>query len=52
MHRIPFTDGWSVGPKLGAFESRTDATAAVPIAVPHDALRDLERSPDSTQGVH
>ncbi|MFT3797423.1 glycoside hydrolase family 2 TIM barrel-domain containing protein [Microbacterium sp.] len=52
MIRIPFTDGWTVGPKLGAFESRDAATAAVPVAIPHDALRDLPRSADSTQGVH
>lgn len=52
MNRLPFTDGWTVGPKLGAFESRDDATAAVPVAIPHDALRYLPRSPDSPQGVH
>lgn len=52
MIRVPFADGWTVGPKLGAFESRDAATAAVPVSIPHDALRDLPRSPDSEQGVH
>lgn len=52
MTRIPFTDGWTVGPKLGAFEARTAETARVPVHVPHDALRDLPRSPDAGQGVH
>lgn len=52
MTRVPFTDGWSVGPKLGAFEARTSDNAAVPVTVPHDALRDLPRSADAGQGVH
>lgn len=52
MNRITFVDGWAVGPKLGAFESRDAATAAVPVTLPHDALRDLPRSADGTQGVH
>jgi len=52
MSRIPFVDGWSVGPKLGAFEARDDSTASVPVHLPHDALRDLPRSADSVQGVH
>ncbi|HEX5728713.1 glycoside hydrolase family 2 TIM barrel-domain containing protein [Microbacterium sp.] len=52
MIRLPFLDGWTVGPKLGAFEAPTDATAPQPVTLPHDAIRDLERSADSTQGVH
>ncbi|MDQ0644161.1 glycoside hydrolase family 2 TIM barrel-domain containing protein [Microbacterium murale] len=52
MIRVPFVDGWSVGPKLGAFEARDASTAAVPVVIPHDALRDLPRSADSVQGVH
>ncbi|CAH0220417.1 Beta-galactosidase BoGH2A [Microbacterium oxydans] len=52
MPRLPFADGWSVGPKLGAFESRDESTASVPVQLPHDALRDLPRSADSVQGVH
>ncbi|MGF6823777.1 beta-galactosidase [Microbacterium sp. ZKA21] len=52
MIRLPFVDGWTVGPKLGAFEARDAATAAVPVSIPHDALRDLPRSADSGQGVH
>ncbi len=52
MIRLPFLDGWTVGPKLGAFEAVTDATAPQPVTLPHDAIRDLERSADSVQGVH
>ncbi|WP_206477082.1 glycoside hydrolase family 2 TIM barrel-domain containing protein [Microbacterium sp. KRD172] len=52
MIRVPFVDGWSVGPKLGAFEARDASTASVPVVIPHDALRDLPRSADSVQGVH
>lgn len=52
MIRVPLHDGWTVGPKLGAFEAATDATAPRSVALPHDALRDLPRSPDSDQGVH
>lgn len=51
MIRIPFVDGWSVGPKLGAFERRDADTAAVDVTLPHDALRDAPRSADSDQGV-
>ncbi|GAA1924770.1 glycoside hydrolase family 2 TIM barrel-domain containing protein [Microbacterium aoyamense] len=52
MIREPFADGWTVGPKLGAFESPTELTAPHPVHLPHDALRDLPRSADSDQGVH
>lgn len=52
MIRTSFRDGWTVGPKLGAFEARTATTASVPVSIPHDALRDLPRSPESGQGVH
>lgn len=52
MIRIPLNEGWTAGPKLGAFEAATDATAPRPVRLPHDALRDLPRSADSDQGVH
>lgn len=52
MIRVPLLDGWTVGPKLGAFEAATDATAPRSVVLPHDAVRDLPRSPDSDQGVH
>ncbi len=52
MIRIPLHEGWTAGPKLGAFEAATDATAPRPVRLPHDALRDLPRSADSDQGVH
>lgn len=51
MIRLPLLDGWTVGPKLGAFEQRDAATAQVPVTLPHDAVRDLPRSADSVQGV-
>ncbi|MEU1972627.1 glycoside hydrolase family 2 TIM barrel-domain containing protein [Microbacterium sp. NPDC019599] len=51
MIRIPFHDGWTVGPKLGAFEARGPESAK-PVMLPHDAIRDLPRSADSDQGVH
>jgi len=49
--RTPLLHGWTVGPKLGAFEQRDAATAYVPVTLPHDALRDLPRDPASPQGV-
>lgn len=52
MTRLSFTDGWSVGPKLGAFEAKDADSAPVAVHVPHDALRDLPRSIDGGQGVH
>ncbi|WP_431795060.1 glycoside hydrolase family 2 TIM barrel-domain containing protein [Microbacterium enclense] len=51
MIREPLLHGWTVGPKLGAFEQRDAATAFVPVTLPHDALRDLPRDPASPQGV-
>ncbi|WP_243076479.1 glycoside hydrolase family 2 TIM barrel-domain containing protein [Microbacterium sp. SS28] len=51
MIRIPFLDGWTVGPKLGAFEARGPETWR-PVTLPHDAIRDLPRSAESDQGVH
>lgn len=52
MIRQPFLDGWTAGPKLGAFEAPTPESAPRPVRLPHDALRDLPRSADSDQGVH
>ncbi len=52
MIRTPFHDGWTVGPKLGAFEALAGAAAAQPVTLPHDAIRDLPRSAGSEQGVH
>lgn len=52
MIRLPFHQGWTVAPKLAAFESREAATAPVPVAIPHDALRDLPRGADNDGGVH
>ncbi|GAA1994136.1 glycoside hydrolase family 2 TIM barrel-domain containing protein [Microbacterium pumilum] len=52
MFRLPFHDGWTVGPKLGAFETLNGAAPTRPVTLPHDAIRDLERSAESEQGVH
>ncbi|MFS0713933.1 glycoside hydrolase family 2 TIM barrel-domain containing protein [Microbacterium sp. 2P01SA-2] len=52
MIRVPLLDGWTVGPKLGPFESAGDGRAPVGVTLPHDALRDLPRTPDEPQGVH
>jgi len=52
MIREPFLDGWTVGPKLGAFEAPTAESAPRAVRLPHDAVRDLPRSADSDQGVH
>ena len=52
MIRISLHDGWTIARKLAAFESRDGVPAPVPVAVPHDALRDLPRSPDNDGGVH
>ncbi|MDR7187509.1 hypothetical protein J2Y46_000325 [Microbacterium sp. BE35] len=52
MIREPFLEGWTAGPKLGAFEAPTPESAPRPVRLPHDAVRDLQRSADSDQGVH
>lgn len=52
MIREPFLDGWTVGPKLGAFEAPTPESAPRSVRLPHDAVRDLPRSAESDQGVH
>lgn len=52
MIRQPFLEGWTVGPKLGAFEAATPESAPRSVRLPHDAVRDLPRSSGSDQGVH
>ena len=52
MIREPFLEGWTAGPKLGAFEAPTPESAPRPVRLPHDAVRDLPRSADIDQGVH
>jgi beta-galactosidase len=45
--RIPFDDGWSVRLPLGPFAAILGADAEPsPVTLPHDALRDAERSAD------
>jgi beta-galactosidase len=46
MTTTSFTDGWSYRTPLGPFAAAgDDAVAATPVRLPHDALRDAERSP-------
>ncbi|BDZ63940.1 glycoside hydrolase family 2 TIM barrel-domain containing protein [Agromyces mangrovi Wang et al. 2018] len=52
MIRRALHDGWTVAPKLGAFEQPADGAGPVPVVLPHDAIRDLPRSADSDQGVN
>lgn len=51
MIRTSFDAGWTVGPKRGTFEAPVAGDRRA-VLLPHDALRDLPRSPDSDQGVH
>ncbi|MGY4857468.1 glycoside hydrolase family 2 TIM barrel-domain containing protein [Cryobacterium sp. AP23] len=45
MTRTSFTDGWSYRTPLGPFAAAgDDAVTATPVRLPHDALRDAERS--------
>jgi hypothetical protein len=50
--RVPFAEGWTVGPKLGAFETPEPGSEPRAVTLPHDAIRDLPRSAGSDQGVH
>ncbi|MFT4305411.1 MAG: glycoside hydrolase family 2 TIM barrel-domain containing protein [Microbacterium sp.] len=52
MNRVPLFHGWQVGPKLGAFEALAGGVVRRAVTLPHDAIRDLPRSPGSDQGVH
>jgi beta-galactosidase len=48
MTTTSFTDGWSYRTPLGPFAAAgDDAVAATPVRLPHDALRDAERSPQA-----
>lgn len=43
----PFNDGWSYRAPLGPFAAASRDTAEpIPVRLPHDALRDADRSPD------
>jgi beta-galactosidase len=45
---VPFTDGWAYRRPQGPFAAvQGDADRPVPVRLPHDALRDAERSPDA-----
>lgn len=46
MTTISFTDQWTVSPPRGPFARGDDSSARV-VRLPHDALRDVERSPDA-----
>lgn len=48
MTRIRLDDGWSVRPPLGPFAAVEAALATpIPVTLPHDALRDADRSPEA-----
>jgi beta-galactosidase len=48
MTRTSFTDGWSYRTPLGPFAAAGDgAVTATPVRLPHDALRDAERSAEA-----
>jgi beta-galactosidase len=53
MIREPFNDNWTVGPKKSAFEALMPG-AGQPLAVrlPHDSMRDLQRSSTAENGAH
>ncbi|WP_029150338.1 glycoside hydrolase family 2 TIM barrel-domain containing protein [Microbacterium indicum] len=44
MTRTVLTDGWRVRPAAGPFAAAEGAIPAEPVRLPHDAMRDLERS--------
>ena len=51
MIRESFNAGWAAGPGLTGFGSLAGRSpAATPVTLPYDAVRDLERSPDSDEG--
>ena len=54
MIRRSFNADWTAGPGLTAFAAIAGASGADrhTVALPHDAIRDLPRSPDSPEGSH
>ncbi|MFF1830701.1 glycoside hydrolase family 2 TIM barrel-domain containing protein [Paenarthrobacter sp. NPDC058040] len=57
MIRRSFNDNWTVAPKKTPFDSFTGGADALPVTplpvtLPHDAVRDLQRSPDHPGGSH
>lgn len=54
MIRQSFNADWTVGPRTNIFEAFTGVSAASQrsVTLPHDGLRDLERSADSVNGSH
>lgn len=52
MIRTSFNDGWTVGPKVGVFGAPAGAPPRRTITLPHDGVRDLERSADAAGGSH
>ncbi|NHI15795.1 glycoside hydrolase family 2 TIM barrel-domain containing protein [Microbacterium excoecariae] len=47
MTRTPLTDGWRVRAASGPFAAVAGEEPARPVRLPHDALRDAERTPDA-----
>lgn len=52
MLRKPFNDGWTVVPKQSLFAAALAPAAPSRVTLPHDALRDLPRTPASPNGAH
>lgn len=51
MHRTPFNDGWSFGPKVSIFDDLRSGGGTV-VTVPHDAMLSEGRGPDAAGGAH
>ena len=48
MNAIPFNDGWAYRLPLGPFAvANGEGVEPTPVRLPHDALRDTERTPDA-----
>ncbi len=48
MNAIPFNDGWAYRLPLGPFAAANgEGVEPTPVRLPHDALRDTERTPDA-----
>ncbi|WP_432508887.1 glycoside hydrolase family 2 TIM barrel-domain containing protein [Kineococcus auxinigenes] len=50
MAVISFNDGWVCRAPLGPFAAGGEGAPAVPVRLPHDALRDAQRSPEAPSG--
>lgn len=52
MHRTSFNQGWTVAPGVTGFDNLMGGVPGIEVMLPHDAIRDVDRSESAVDSAH